>query len=201
MNGLDWQCCLVGSSKRTTGSWFFQLSRVPIIHFSLFPLRPIPHNLLDLIKLSWAVCLRWWQNLEKKIPLYLKRKLYIFFVSLNPISRHENRTLILLWFWFQTYHWDKVLKQHWRHPCTLVHFWNHRLDHNCCFFKEMIPQIVKYYWITRLKGGFTKGRTTKIKRGSTKDCHFSNPLYLISLMVRKKHQMDHLFCNLFSRKV
>ena len=140
------------------------------------------------------MCLRWWQNLEKKIPLYLKRKLYIFFVSLNPISRHENRTLILLWFWFQTYHWDKVLKQHWRHPCTLVHFWNHRLDHNCCFFKEMIPQIVKYYWITRLKGGFTKGRTTKIKRGSTKDCHFSNPLYLISLMVRKKHQMHQMHC-------
>ena len=43
--------------KRPPGSWFFQLSWVPIIQFSLFPLRPMPPNLLDLIKFSQAVCL------------------------------------------------------------------------------------------------------------------------------------------------
>ena len=93
----------------------------------------------------------------KKFPLYSK-KLYICFRFIKFVLRNENRTLILLWFWFQTYHWDKVLKQHWRHQCTVVHFWNHRLDQN-----------VKYYRITYLKGGYSKGGTTKIKRGSTKE--------------------------------
>ena len=42
--------------KRPPGFGFFQLSWVPIIHFSLFPWRPMPPNITDIINCSQAVC-------------------------------------------------------------------------------------------------------------------------------------------------
>ena len=35
----------------------FQLPWLPIIHFSLFPLRPMPPNIMDIINCSQAVCM------------------------------------------------------------------------------------------------------------------------------------------------
>ena len=53
MDRLNWQCCLAGSSKMDPRILiFFQLPWVPIIDLSLFLMRPVPPNLMDIIILS-----------------------------------------------------------------------------------------------------------------------------------------------------
>ena len=56
-DGLNWQCCLAGSSKTTPQDlYFFQLPWVPIIHLGLFPLRPTATlQLLGIINFSRRV--------------------------------------------------------------------------------------------------------------------------------------------------
>ena len=49
--------CLLVAPKRPPRFWFFQWPWMLIIHLSLFPLRPVRPNLLDIINHSLAVCL------------------------------------------------------------------------------------------------------------------------------------------------
>ena len=55
---FSWWIGWIGSAvwlvapKRPPGFWFFQWPWVPIIHFSLFLMRPVPPNLMDIINCS-----------------------------------------------------------------------------------------------------------------------------------------------------
>ena len=106
MNRLNWQCCLAGSSKTAPRILiFFQWPWVPIIHLSLFPLRSMPPNLLDIINYSkavwnrtlWRVCFRCllpWVKSNTNCIFFVYPQMVILQPLQNLTKRRRLKTIL-----------------------------------------------------------------------------------------------------------